>query len=169
MNFYVENETEEEFPFDVEELVKTLTLTVMKRLGCPYEDYSLNVTFTDDEEIHAVNQEYRNIDRATDVLSFPALEFEEPGDFSKIVPEDPDCFDMETGELILGDIMISLDHAHAQAEEYGHSFRREIAFLITHSLLHLSGYDHETEEERKVMEDLQEEILSGLGITRENG
>lgn len=169
MTFYVENETEEQFEFDVEELIKTLTHETLKKLNCPFEDYLLNVTFTDDEEIHAINKEYRNIDKSTDVLSFPALEFETPGDFSGISEDDADCFDFETGELILGDIMISLEHAHLQAEEYGHSFRREIAFLLTHSLLHLSGFDHETEEERKEMEALQEEILTKLGITRERG
>ncbi len=169
MTFYVENETEEVLPFDGEELVKKLTLTVMERLECPFKDYSLNLTFTDDETIHEINREYRDMDKSTDVLSFPALEFETAGDFSHIKEGDPECFDMETGELILGDIMISLEHAHRQAEEYGHSFRREIAFLITHSLLHLSGFDHETEEERSEMESLQDEILNGIGITRENG
>ena len=169
MTFYVENETLEEFPFDIDALIKDLTLATMEKLKCPYEDYSLNLTFTDDEEIHRINKEYRGIDLSTDVLSFPALEFETPGDFSGIEKEDPDCFDMDTGELILGDIMISLEHAHSQAEEYGHSFKREIAFLITHSLLHLSGFDHETDDERSVMEKMQDEILNGLGITRENG
>ncbi len=169
MTFYVENETEEKFEFDIEELIQKLTLTTMNKLACPFEDYSLNVTFTNDEEIHQVNKDFRGIDRATDVLSFPALEFEVPGDFSGITEDNADCFDFETGELLLGDIMISLEHAHAQALEYGHSFRREISFLITHSLLHLSGYDHETEEERAEMEALQNEILNSLGITRENG
>ena len=169
MTFYVENETGESFEFDIEKLISDLTCQTMDKLNCPFRDFSLNVTFTDDEEILAVNKEYRNIDRATDVLSFPALSFETPGDFSSFDENDPDAFDMETGELILGDIMISLEHAHAQAVEYGHSFRREVAFLLTHSLLHLSGFDHETDEERTVMEAYQEEILQSLNITRENG
>lgn len=169
MTFYVENETEEVLPFDGEELLKTLTLAVMSKLNNPFKDYSLNLTFTDDEEIREINKEYRDIDKSTDVLSFPAIDFETPGDFSFITEDDVDYFDMDTDELILGDIMISLEHAHAQAEEYGHSFRREIAFLITHSLLHLSGFDHMTDDERVEMEALQDEILNGLGITRENG
>lgn len=169
MTFYVENETEEILPFDAEDLIKTLTLAVMNKLDNPYEDYSLNVTFTDDKEIREINKEYRDMDKSTDVLSFPAIDFEVPGDFSFIAEDDADYFDMDTDELILGDIMISLEHAHAQAEEYGHSFRREIAFLITHSLLHLSGFDHMTDEERTEMEALQDEILNTLGITRENG
>lgn len=169
MTFYVENETEEILPFDTEDLIKTLTLAVMNKLDNPFKDYSLNVTFTDDEEIREINKEYRDMDKSTDVLSFPAIDFEVPGDFSFIAEDDADYFDMDTDELILGDIMISLEHAHAQAEEYGHSFRREIAFLITHSLLHLSGFDHMTDEERTEMEALQDDILNTLGITRENG
>jgi len=169
MTFYVENETDEILPFDAEDLIKTLTLAVMNKLDNPYKDYSLNVTFTDDKEIREINKEYRDMDKSTDVLSFPAIDFEVPGDFSFIAEDDADYFDMDTDELILGDIMISLEHAHAQAEEYGHSFRREIAFLITHSLLHLSGFDHMTDEERTEMEALQDDILNTLGITRENG
>ncbi len=167
MTFYVENETNEEFPFDIESLIKELTLTTLNKIECPFDDYSLNVTFTDDETIKDVNSQFRNLDKSTDVLSFPALEFKTPGDFSLISDDDPACFDVETGELILGDIMISLEHAHKQALEYGHSYKREISFLITHSLLHLSGFDHETDDERAEMEALQEEILTELGITRE--
>ena len=166
MTFYVENETDEKFPFDVEELISTLTKELVKTFKIPYE-VSLNVSFTDDESIHEINKEFRGIDRSTDVLSFPALEFETPGDFSNIKKDSPECFDPDTKELILGDIMISLEHAHAQALEYGHSFKREIAFLITHSLLHLSGFDHESDEERNVMEDHQRKILDTVGITRE--
>ena len=168
MTFYVENETDEEFSFDTEGLIKLLTETVMKRFDIPYE-LSLNVTFTDDETIREINREFRNIDSSTDVLSFPALEFEKPGDFSGISEDDPECFDPDTGELIFGDIMISLEHAKKQAEEYGHSYKREVAFLLTHSLLHLSGFDHMEDEERKVMEALQEQILDEIGITREMG
>lgn len=168
MTFYVENETEEEFEFDIDKLIKELTLEVIRTENIPFDNISLNVTFTDDETIHNVNKEFRDIDRATDVLSFPAIDFETPGDFSFIKGDEPEYFDPDTNELILGDIMISLDHAHAQAIEYGHSFKREIAFLITHSLLHLSGYDHMTDDERVIMEEKQETVLQNLNITREN-
>lgn len=168
MTFYVENETEEFFDFDINKLIENLTKAVIESEKIPFSDVSLNVTFTDDETIHQINKEFRNIDRATDVLSFPAINFETPGDFSFIKGDEADYFDPDTNELILGDIMISLDHVHAQAEEYGHSFLREIAFLITHSLLHLSGYDHMTDEERLIMEKKQEDILTSLNITREN-
>lgn len=168
MTFYVENETEEFFDFDINKLIENLTKAVIETEKIPFADVSLNVTFTDDETIHQINKEFRNIDRATDVLSFPAINFETPGDFSFIKGDEADYFDPDTNELILGDIMISLDHVHAQVEEYGHSFLREIAFLITHSLLHLSGYDHMTDEERLIMERKQEDILTSLNITREN-
>ena len=166
MTFYVENETEEQFSFDVDKLISTLTNELISTFDIPYE-VSLNVSFTDDETIRNINKEFRGIDHATDVLSFPAIEFETPGDFSIIQKDSFEFFDPDTKELILGDIMISLEHAHSQALEYGHSFKREIAFLITHSLLHLSGFDHETENERAVMEDYQRKILDTVGITRE--
>lgn len=169
MTFYVENETEELFEFDIDELIKSLTETTLMMEEVPFKDVSLNVTFTDDETIREINREFRDMDKSTDVLSFPTIGFEIPADFSNIEGDEADYFDPDTGELILGDIMISLEHAHAQAVEYGHSFRREIAFLITHSLLHLIGYDHMGEDERAVMETKQEAILERLNITRENG
>ena len=167
MTVYVENELDFEFDFDVENLIKDLTNEVLSSEKVPFLNVSLNVSFTDDENIHAINKEFREIDRATDVLSFPAIDFESPADFSGIKEGNPEYFDCDTGELILGDIMISIDHAKAQAEEYGHSFKREIAFLITHSLLHLLGYDHMTDDERVVMEKKQEDILNKLQITRD--
>ena len=168
MTFYVENETEEQFEFNIEELIKSLTLKVLETESVPFKDVTLNVTFTDDESIREINRDFREIDKATDVLSFPAIDFPSAGDFSLVKEGSPDYFDPDTKELILGDIMISLERAHAQAEEYGHSFKREIAFLITHSLLHLIGYDHMTDEERTVMEGKQEAVLQALNITREN-
>lgn len=112
-----------------------------------------DITFSvvDDEEIHQVNKEYRNVDRPTDVISFPANEGES-------IVSLPDGF--------LGDIMISLPRAEAQAEEYGHSLKRELSFLAVHGTLHLLGYDHMTEEEAKEMFALQDIILNEMGITR---
>jgi len=168
MTFYVENETEELFDFDIDELIKLLTMKVLETEKVPFNDISLNVTFTDDDTIHQINKEFRDIDRSTDVLSFPAIDFEMPADFSDITGDEAEYFDPDTNELILGDIMISLEHAHSQALEYGHSFKREIAFLLTHSLLHLLGYDHMEDDERVVMEEKQEYVLNLLNITREN-
>ena len=168
MTFYVDNETDHEFDFDCEKLLKDLTVSVLEAENVPYRDVSVNLSFASEETIQETNKEFRDIDKVTDVLSFPALDLESPGDLSGIEEGDPAYFDPETGELILGDIMICVKRACEQAEEYGHSIKREIAFLITHSLLHLLGYDHMEDEERLVMEDKQKKILESLGITREN-
>ncbi|MBP5151881.1 MAG: rRNA maturation RNase YbeY [Lachnospiraceae bacterium] len=168
MTFYVDNDTDFTFDFDTEKLLKDLTEQVLKDEKVPFSDVSVNLSFTDEETIKETNSEFRGIDKVTDVLSFPAVDLERPSDFSGISEGDPAYFDADTGELILGDIMICIKRALEQAEEYGHSFKREIAFLITHSLFHLLGYDHETDEERLVMEEKQEEILKKLNILREN-
>ncbi len=165
MTFCVENETNQELPFDVEEIVNKVIEKALEQEKCPYEA-SVAVLLTDNEGIHAMNKEYRNIDRPTDVLSFPNVDYEEPADFSGIEDAIEDYFDPETGELCLGDIIISIDKVYEQAKEYGHAPLREFAFLVAHSILHLLGYDHMEAEEAKVMETKQEEILTSLGITR---
>lgn len=132
--------------------------------NCPY-DIDVSLLLTDDKAIEELNTEYRNIKRSTDVLSFPLIEYESPACFDGF-DEQEDLFNPETGELMLGDIIISIDHAIAQAAEYGHEVVREYAFLIAHSMLHLMGYDHMTEADAADMEQRQEEILTGLGIIR---
>lgn len=117
------------------------------------DDIELSCVIVDDEKIHEINRDYRQIDRSTDVISF-AL-------------EDNDQFYVEGMPRSLGDIFISYDHAQAQAQEYGHSLKREMCFLFTHGLLHLLGYDHMNEEDEKEMFGLQKEILKQLGIERE--
>ena len=120
------------------------------------------------EGIREFNRENRGIDRPTDVLSFPNVEYEIPADFSIVEEQEAAYFDPDTGELILGDIIISVDKVAEQAESYGHSQKREFAFLVAHSMLHLCGYDHiDSKEEEKVMIDKQEAVLSELGIGRE--
>lgn len=166
MTFYVENETEASFPFDVELIVKQVAEAVLDTENCPYES-QINVLLTDNAGIQEFNREYRGIDRETDVLSFPNLDFEQAGSFDINESREADYFDPDTGELILGDIIISVDKVLEQAENYGHSIKREFAFLVAHSMLHLCGYDHMEEEEAKVMEGKQEEILNLLGITRD--
>ena len=113
----------------------------------------VSVLLTDDEGIRAVNREFRGIDRATDVLSFPMNELT-PGAF------DPDVGD-ETGALMLGDMMISLERCAAQGEEFGHGFGREIQYLTVHSVLHLLGYDHVDEGERKRQMRAREKAIMG--------
>ncbi|MBQ8821013.1 MAG: rRNA maturation RNase YbeY [Lachnospiraceae bacterium] len=167
MTFYVENETEVAFPFDVEELVEKIALQVLDTEGCEYEA-QVNVLLTDNEGIHEYNKEYRSIDRETDVLSFPNVDFETEGVFDIDEDMEADYFDPDTGELILGDIIISVDKVKEQAESYGHSLKREFSFLVAHSMLHLCGYDHMEPGEAAVMEAKQEEALRALGITRED-
>ena len=166
MTFYVENETEVEFPFCVEELVEVVANAVLDAEGCPYES-EVNVLITDNEGIRLYNREYRGIDRETDVLSFPNRDYRTPADFEIAEEYEADCFQPDSGELILGDIILSADRIYELAKSYGHSVKREFAFLVAHSMLHLCGYDHMTDEEAKVMETKQNEILNGLGITRE--
>lgn len=121
-------------------------------------DFEISLTFVDDEEIQNLNRDYRQKDVSTDVLSFPMLEIE---DFDNL--EDLAQF----GPILLGDIIISMPTAQNQAKEYGHSIKREIAFLVCHSILHLLGYDHIDEDERKEMEQMQTDIMNAVNITRD--
>ena len=166
MTFYVENEAEYEFPFDIEELVAQVADKALEAEGCTIE-VEVNVLITDDEGIQEYNRQFRGIDKATDVLSFPNLDFDEKACFS--IPEKKlaDYRNPESGNIILGDIILSKDRILSQAQEYGHSIKREFAFLVAHSILHLCGYDHMTNEEATEMEQKQEQILGSLGITRE--
>lgn len=166
MTFYVENETDRELPFSAEDMVKLVCEAVLEEENCPYEA-QINVVLTDNEGIRELNREYRGIDRETDVLSFPNVDFAREGVFEIDEDSEADYFDPDSGELILGDIMISVDKVFQQAESFGHSARREFAFLVAHSMLHLCGYDHMEDAERLVMEQKQEAILQGLNITRE--
>lgn len=166
MTFYVENETGSIFSFDPETLIKEVAETSLLAENCPYE-VQLNVILTDNEGIRRFNREYRGIDKETDVLSFPNLDFVSEADFSISEGREADYFDPDTGELLLGDIILSVDRVKEQAASYGHSEKREFAFLVAHSMLHLCGYDHMEEAQARVMEEKQEAILAGLGITRE--
>ena len=123
----------------------------------------VDVLLTDDENIHTINREMRQVDRATDVLSFPEFDLT-PGELP-----DPEDADPGTGLVPLGDMVISMEHVAAQAREYGHSQRRELAYLVTHSVLHLLGYDHLDEgPQKQQMRAREEAILAELGITRED-
>lgn len=166
MTFYVENETDTEFSFPVEELVEAVACAVLSAEKCPYEA-QVNVLLTDNTGIRMFNKEHRGIDKETDVLSFPNINFKKEADFFIPKEEEADCFDPDTKELILGDIIVSVDKVKEQAEEFGHSRKREFAFLVAHSMFHLCGYDHMTDEEAAVMEEKQEAVLTQLGITRD--
>ncbi len=167
MTFYVENETNAQFPFEIEETAVKVANEVLRTENCPY-DVEINLIITDDDGIHQMNNEFRGIDSATDVLSFPNISYDEPGDFSVCEGEQKiDITDPESGRIIFGDIVINENRVREQADEYGHSQEREFAFLVAHSMLHLCGYDHMEEDEAKIMEEKQETVLNNLGITRD--
>ncbi len=166
MAIHIEYETELSLGIDAVSIIEKVVDMALEMYECPYEA-EVNVILTDNASIASINAEYRNLEKPTDVLSFPMLSYETPGDFS-IVEEmaEEDCFDPDSGELLLGDIIISVEKVIEQAETYGHSRERELGFLTAHSMLHLFGYDHMEEEERIDMEERQEAILDRLGLYR---
>lgn len=168
MNFYVENEVGADFGFGIEEIMDAVGRKILEQERCPF-DTQVNLLITDNEGIREFNRQMRQIDAPTDVLSFPMIDYTQPADFSDLEESSFDCFDPESGELVLGDIVISENKVREQAKEYGHSLKRELAFLIAHSMLHLCGYDHMTQEEAHIMEKKQEEALNALRITRRDG
>ncbi len=155
MTIDISYETDIELDIPYEDIIRQMVVAALDYENCPYEA-EVSVTVVDDKEIQEINKTYRNIDKATDVLSFPMYEYEKAADFDNL---DDSAFNPESGELLLGDIVISAEKVTAQAKEYGHSKEREFAFLLVHSMLHLLGYDHMEEEERLVMESKQKEIL----------
>ena len=165
MTLNIEREYGLELGIDYEKTAFQVAEQILTEEECPYEA-EVSLLLTSDEEIHRLNLEYRGIDRPTDVLSFPMIEYDTPSDFSRVEEEFCDCFNPESGELMLGDIILSVDKVEEQALAYGHSTERELAFLVAHSMLHLCGYDHMEEEERLIMEKKQEEILQEKGYRR---
>ena len=166
LNIVILNESDIEYPKEYDKIIEDVIEASIDYLKCPYE-CEVSVTLTDNDMIHDINLSERGIDKPTDVLSFPMVDFDEPNDLSYAEKYPQDYFNPETGELLLGDIVISLEKVASQAKEYGHSDKREIAFLVAHSCLHLFGYDHVDEAERVEMESLQNEILNMKGYTRD--
>lgn len=168
---FIENETVG-FDFDYESLINKSVNYVLEYVEFPYEA-QVNVLITDLETIREINLEQRQIDSPTDVLSFPMLEFDSPLDFSNIDTEII-AYDMDTEEVVLGDIVLCREKILEQAKLYEHSIVREMAFLVVHSMLHLLGYDHNHDAEEinelteitKEMERLQEKILEDMNISR---
>lgn len=165
MSLNIERETEPDFSFEYEALAGEVIRFVIEREKFPYEA-EITLTLTDNAGIREINQMYREIDSPTDVLSFPMLSYDTAGDFSKLEEAYEDNFNPDTGEILLGDIVISVEKVKEQAIKYGHSEKREYAFLIVHSMLHLFGYDHMTPEEASQMEQKQEQILNEMHIVR---
>jgi len=160
MNIYIENETDTAFAMDSAETVISAAVNCVAEDKNIPDDMEVNVLITDLDGIHQINNDTRGIDSPTDVLSFPYFEFEEPGIFA----EEPDTED--EAEIILGDIVLCADKIVSQAQEYGHSQERELAFLTVHSMLHLLGYDHIEEEDGVVMRSEEKRIMEKLGISR---
>ena len=155
MTVLIDNRTDFEITPETEKLFNDVITESLR-----YEEFDpqceISLSIVNNNEIQEINKQYRNIDAPTDVLSFPLLTFEE-GEQADV---------NENDEIMLGDIIISIEKAISQAEEYGHGLKRELAFLTAHSMLHLMGYDHMEDDEREEMFEKQEAILNNLGITR---
>ena len=165
MTISIEYEAEKKLDLPYEEIINDMVLASLDYEECPYEA-EVNVILTDNDAIQEINREHRCIDAPTDVLSFPMVDYKVPSDFDHVEDAVEDYFNPETGELILGDIVISVDKVEEQADKYGHSQTRELAFLVAHSMLHLCGYDHMEDGEREQMEERQKKILETRGYTR---
>lgn len=153
-------DTEFELTKELEECIKAVVNEAVRYENCNF-DAEVDISIVNNEQIRKINNEYRGKDTATDVLSFPMIEFDGDNEVDA-------QFDMEDGAVLLGDIVISFERALQQAREYGHSLKRELGFLTAHSMLHLLGYDHETsDEDAELMFKKQDDILNNLGITRD--
>ncbi len=164
MNILIENGLDEQIPEPYFKVIEDAVHQSVEAMAFP-EDYEVSVTLVSKEEIRQINSEYRNKDAVTDVLSFPLLDYDKPGDFENI-HHTATYTNHEVPCIMLGDIVICYERAIEQAEDYGHSIERELSFLTVHSMLHLFGYDHMNPEDDEVMTGLQRDILDGMGMTR---
>lgn len=164
MTIYIENESDIKLNIPYRKIIEDSINLSLDFEKVPYE-CEISVTIVDDERIHEINKEFREIDRSTDVLSFPLNEFEKAADWQNF-DEYKASFNYDTGELMLGDIILSAEHIIKQANEYGHTRKRELAFLVIHSILHLLGYDHMTKEDEEKMFSRQRQILDLGGYKR---
>ena len=164
MTINIEKEVEVSFPFDYKKLAEEVVLAALDAEDFPFEA-EIGLLLVSLKGIQEINFQQRNLDKPTDVLSFPMIAYERPGDFASIEQEE-DNFNPDTGEAMLGDIGLCVDKVKEQAERFGHSEMREFSFLILHSMLHLFGYDHMTKEEAGEMEEKQRKILDQMGIFR---
>ena len=167
MTYEISYEAAEPLDIPYEEIIKRVVDAALLQEKCPYEA-EVSVTLTDADEVQRINREFRGMDRTTDVLSFPMAEYDKPADFDFLEEDEAfDCFNPETGEFLLGDIILNVAKIKEQAEAFGHSVTRELAFLTAHSMLHLMGYDHMEEEDRIIMEERQKLLMETLEIPRE--
>ena len=161
----LENEVDFESDFDLLEVANSVADTVLKGEECP-KGCEVELLITDEDTVKDINSQYRNIDKTTDVLSFPNVDWDSPADYNSASFKDEYLLSPENGLLMLGQIVLNDSRIISQANDYGHSVKREYAFLIAHSMLHLLGYDHMEDDEREVMEEKQREYLLKLGIER---
>ena len=164
MTINIEKEVEVSFPFDYKKLAEEVVLAALDAEDFPFEA-EIGLLLVSLKGIQEINFQQRNLDKPTDVLSFPMIAYERPGAFASIEQEE-DNFNPDKGEAMLGDIVLCVDKVKEQAERFGHSEMREFSFLILHSMLHLFGYDHMTKEEAGEMEEKQRKILDQMGIFR---
>ena len=153
------------FDFDIDEVSRLVVDGTLQTEEFPKEAF-VSITLVSEEEIRDINREQRGIDSATDVLSFPMIDWKKPVDYEKL-DEALDIYEPDSGEVVLGDVILCVPRVISQAKEYGHSIKREFAFLICHSMLHLLGYDHMEESDRILMEEHQNKIMNFINITRE--
>lgn len=160
----IDNRQEKFDSADIEIILRNCLGKTLEMQGIEFPVY-VSVLLVDNDEIREINREYRGKDQSTDVLSFPMLELDIPCSEWKYEDLEGEL-DPETQAVVLGDIVISLEKAAQQAEEYGHDFSREVGFLTVHGALHLLGYDHEEKEDSTVMRQQEEAILGSLHLTR---
>lgn len=156
MVIYANEQEKYEITNEIENMIESCVKESLLVHGIT-DDVEISVLFTDNEGIKEINRDMREIDKETDVLSFPQYEFTELGVIEKEEWE---------SEIVLGDIVLSLEKAEEQAEEFGHSFERETGYLTVHSMLHLLGYDHMIDSDKEIMRKKEEEILEKIGLTR---
>lgn len=161
-----ENDIEFKTDFDLEAVANQVVDAVLRFENCPV-DCEVELLITDAESVHDINKEYREVDSTTDVLSFPNVDWDEAADYESDSFNDEFLIDPDTELLMLGQIVLNNERIVSQADEFGHSIKREYAFLIAHSMLHLLGYDHMEEEEAKIMEAKQKDYLDRIGLGRD--
>ena len=164
MSVLLTEEVDVPFSFDYEEAAAKTVAAALSAEKFPYEA-EVSVLLTGEKQIRELNFDTRGVNAATDVLSFPLLTYPRPADYSAL-SVNLDTVDPDSGEVMLGDIVLCVPRIIHQAEDYGHSILREYSFLICHSMLHLLGYDHMEEEERNRMESRQRVIMDKIGISR---
>lgn len=145
--------------YETKDFEKTIKKVLETALDCHKikGDCEISVVFTNGQKIREINRQFRNIDRETDVLSFPQYEYETEG-----------ILKTDDNPIVLGDIVINLEKAEEQSNDFNHSFMREVGYLAAHSVLHLLGYDHMKEDEKKRMREKEEEIMNKINLTRED-